>query len=78
MYHTFQIRARSIPFLMSLLFQQSTESHFVLSIVFDLSGSIARRQLYILFIDIIETEIIYIGSQLKADEIFTGIKTEQY
>lgn len=74
MYHTIQIRARSILFLMSFLFQQSTESDFVLCIIFYLSESIERGQLYILFIDIIETEIIHIGSQsLKADEIFTDM-----
>lgn len=74
MHHTFQIRARSVPFLMSFLFQQSTVSHFVLCIIFYLSESIDKGQLYILFIDIIEIEFTYIDSQsLKVDEIFTGM-----
>lgn len=51
-------------------------SCFVLCIIFDLCESIERGQLYILFIDILKTEMIYIDAQsLKADEIFTGMNT---
>lgn len=71
----FQIRARSICFIINFPFQQFRVL-FCLLYYFLTPGSIAKRQLYILFIDITEAEIKYIGlSHCETNEIFTGMNT---